>query len=73
MDFYSTKLTQEEINDLSIDPIYVGSGSPEVYLNDEKKAMELLLKIIAKMNSMQDPKFYSFPLGMHRISVHICF
>ena len=69
MDFYSIKLTQDEINELPVDPIYVGTSSSEVYLNDEKKALDQLLKIITKMNSMQDPKFYSFPLGMHQISM----
>ena len=65
MDFYSIKLTQEEIDDLPVEPLYVGTECSEVFLNDEKKALQLLLKIVANMNLMQDPKFYSFPLGMH--------
>ena len=63
LNFYSKKLTQDEISDLPKEPIYVGSDSPVTFLNDEQESLELLLKIIAKMNSMQDPKFHSFPLA----------
>ena len=59
---FAQKLSPDEINDLQMEPIYVGPVTPE-YKTDEKEALELLLKIIAKMNLMQDPEFYSFPLG----------
>ena len=59
---YSQKLTVDEISDLPVEPVYVGPQSP-IYSTEEKAAIELLLKIIGKMNVMQDPEFLSFPLG----------
>ena len=41
MDFYSIRLTLDEINELPVEPIFVGTECLEVFLDDEKKELEL--------------------------------
>ena len=59
---YSKKLSKEEISELPVDLIYLGSDTT-VFINDEEEAFTKLVGIIYKMNLMQDPQFVSFPLG----------
>ena len=61
-DVFSRKLSKDEIQNLSLEIIWTGSTKYK-YENDEKEAFKLLGEIFEKMNLMQDPKFYSFPLG----------
>ena len=42
-------------------------GPPTHFQVDEKKAFRCLLSIISRMNSLQDSRFYSFPLGKENI------
>lgn len=62
LDFYAHKLTAEELEELPVEVIYVGIEK-FAFLDDEKTALDMLLKIIMKMNLMQSPEFYSFPLA----------
>ena len=56
-----TKLTDE---DLRLLPIKINYTGLEIeYKTDTKEAYKLLLNIIGNFNKMQDPEFYSFPLG----------
>ena len=63
--YYSMKLSKEEIEELPVVIIYTGFDHNS-YSNDEEKAFAILLEIIALMNSMQDPLWHSFPLGKNR-------
>jgi hypothetical protein len=63
--YYSMKLSKEEIEELPVVIIYTGFDHYS-YSNDEEKAFAILLEIIALMNSMQDPLWHSFPLGKNR-------
>ena len=63
-DKFARKLTKEEIDDLHVEIIWTGSEQI-MYEDDEKTAFTILCSIIEKMNHMQDPQFYSFPLGRH--------
>ena len=54
--------SNDEIGKLPVEVIYIGPKAP-TYKTDEKDAIKLLLEIIKNMNLMQDPEFYSFPLG----------
>ena len=60
--FYARKLSPDEIADLPVEIVYVGNEN-FIFLDDEERAFTILVSIIEKMNSMQDPKFVSFPLG----------
>ena len=63
--YYSMKLSKEEIEELPVVIIYTGFDQNS-YSNDEEKAFAILLEIIALMNSMQDPLWHSFLLGKNR-------
>ena len=43
-------------------PCYVGDRLD--FQDDEYEAYRLLMEIIGNFNKLQDPKFYSFPLGI---------
>ena len=58
----ATKLSQEEMEELSVEIVYVGPRSRE-FLTDEKRALEIITSMIQKVNLMQTSKIYSFPLG----------
>ena len=60
--FFSKKLSDEEIKELPFDIIYTGPTTTS-YSNDEEEAFKIILKIIDEMNAMQEPEWYSFPLG----------
>ena len=68
--FYARKLSPDEIADLPVEIVYVGEENLITFLDDEEKAFTNLVSIIEKMNSMQDPKFVSFPLGKFGFSSH---
>ena len=42
---------------------YVYSGLEFRFKTEEAEAFQIFFSIVAKMNSMQDPDFYSFALG----------
>ena len=63
VNFYAHKLTVEELDDLPVEVVYVGTDNFS-FLDDEQAALSILVKIIEKMNMMQAPEFYSFPLGL---------
>jgi hypothetical protein len=65
--FYSMKLSQEEIDELPVTIIYTGLEFA-TYSNDEETALGILLQIIDLMNSMQEAKWQSFPLGKTAIN-----
>ena len=67
--FYARKLSPDEIAQLPVEIVYVGQENL-IFLDDEEKAFTILVSIIEKMNSMQDPKFVSFPLGKFGFSSH---
>ena len=57
------KLTLEETWEL---PVTVSWKGPHFcFETDERKCVELLSKIFSDMNTMQNKKFVSFPLGKH--------
>ena len=66
---YTSKLSEDDILNLPVELVYVGIGVNH-FLDDEKKALDILLQIIMKMNMMQDTKFYSFPLGEYFLFNH---
>ena len=60
------KLDRQEVDEL---PVVISWKGPKYcFETDKKECFELLVKIISDMNSMQNPKFVSFPLGKHFIS-----
>ena len=62
---YASKLSEEEITSLSVELVYTG---PEdmIFLNNEETALELLVKIIKKVNLVQTSDVHSFPLGRYK-------
>ena len=61
-DSFAHKLSMDEIQELPVEIVYTGEQKPD-YLDDEKNALEIIIKIIRKMNMMQTSQIYSFPLG----------
>ena len=61
-DHLAYKMSKEEIDELPVEILYTGQEKPN-YQVDEKNALELIIKIIQKMNIMQTSEIYSFPLG----------
>ena len=57
------KMTQVEIEELPVDLIYSGQEKTN-FLVDEKRALEIILLILLKVNVMQSSEIYSFPLGL---------
>ena len=55
-------MSNEEIDELPVEVIYVGHDKPK-FIVDEQKAFEIIVKIIHNMNLMQTSQIYSFPLG----------
>ena len=60
--YFSKKLSDEEIQELPFDVIYTGQTTKS-YSNDEEEAFKIILSIIDEMNAMQEPEWYSFSLG----------
>jgi hypothetical protein len=62
-DCFAYKISELEIEELSVELVYTGQNNPE-FLVEERRAFQIILQIILKMNMMQpDSKFYGFPLG----------
>ena len=62
-------LNEDEIELLPLKIIYTG---PRIeFSTDEKQCYKLLIDIIEKFNLMQNPKFYSFPLGKEYFQISI--
>ena len=57
----SYKMSEEEVNELTVEIVYVGPESPKS--SNEERVFELLVSMILKMNKMQTSQVYSFPLG----------
>ena len=57
-------LTPEEVQELPVTICW--KGDPLHFRTDEKETIRLLCQIISDMNTMQNPKFYSFPLGEYQ-------
>ena len=60
---FAYKMSPEEIGEMSVELVYAGQGNPIQFVVEEKRAFEIILQIIHKMNLMQTSKIYSFPLG----------
>ena len=54
-------LTEAETQELPVTICW--KGEPCHFQTDEKETIRLLCQIISDMNQMQNPHFYSFPLG----------
>ena len=63
-DNFAHKMSENKIDQLPVEIVFAGRESPE-FLADEKRAFELIILIILKMNKMQTSKIYSFPLGSY--------
>ena len=61
-EFYSRKLSSEEIETLAVEVVWTGDENKE-YSDNDGEAFDLLVSLIRNMNMMQDPDFHSFPLG----------
>ena len=61
----ATKLSEEDIEELPVRIMY--SGPVREYSTDEKRCYEVLMDILDKFNLMQNPEFYSFPLGRGKL------
>ena len=62
-DCFAYKISELEIEELSVELVYTGQNNPE-FLVEERRAFQIILQIILKMNMMQpDSKFHGFPLG----------
>ena len=62
LNFFSRKLSEEDIANLDVDIIWTGIKRFD-FCDDEEEAFSLLNLIITKMNLMQEEEVYSFPLG----------
>ena len=55
-------IDDEVLSQFPVIPCYVGDRLD--FQDDEYEAYRLLMEIIGNFNKLQDPKFYSFPLGI---------
>ena len=61
-DSFASKLSEEEIEELPVEVVFVGHENLN-FIVDEERAFDIIIKIIRNMNQMQTSKIYSFPLG----------
>ena len=62
-DSFAFKMSELEIGELPVELVYTGESNPE-FLVEERRAFQIILQIILKMNLMQsDSKFHGFLLG----------
>ena len=61
--YLAHKMGKQEIEDLPVEIIFGGVEMTN-FLVDEKRALEIILLILLKFNSMQTSQIFSFPLGL---------